>query len=420
MKKITNYIPTGLKSIFRSLRYRNFRLFFSGQSISLIGTWMQRIAMPWLVFELTGSVFLLGLVGFLGQIPAFIISPFAGVFADRWNRYYVMIATQILSMLQALILFYLAQSHTVQVWHLIVLSIFLGCINAIDIPVRQSFVIKMVDRKEDLSNAIALNSTMVNGAKLLGPSLAGVLIALAGVNVCFLINGLSYLLVITSMLFMKVEFQAKNKKALDVFGELKTGFAYTIANIPIKHILLLLSLVSLMGMPYIVLLPVIAKDILHGGSETFGFLMGASGVGALMGALYLASRKCTQGLEKLIPYCAGVFGLGLVAFSLSSNYYISLAMMVITGLGMMLQLASSNTLIQTIVDDSKRGRVMGFYTMAFMGTAPFGSIMAGSAAKLVGAPLTILVGGITCIIGAIVYFGKLPEITRIVNEKRHL
>jgi len=416
-KKMFSFLPSGFISIFRSLRYRNFRLFFSGQSISLIGTWMQRIAMPWLVFEITGSVFLLGLVGFAGQIPTLVISPFAGVFADRWNRYKVLILTQILAMIQAFVLYFLVQSKTVEVWHLVSLSIFLGCINAIDIPVRQSFVIQMVDKKEDLSNAIALNSTMVNAAKLLGPSMAGILIALAGVNMCFLINGLSYILVITSLLFMNIVPKEINKKKLDVFSELKAGFTYTSEHIPIKYILLLLSLVSIMGMPYIVLMPAFAKNILHGGPQSFGFLMGASGVGALMGALYLASRKTIAGLEKLIPYSAGLFGIGLIAFAFSRWFYLSLFLMTITGLGMMLQLASSNTLIQTIVDDNKRGRVMGFYTMAFMGSAPFGSIIAGTAAKLVGAPMTIFVGGIACILGALTYIGKLPQITRIINSQ---
>lgn len=401
-----------LRYLFRSLKYPNFRLFFAGQSISLIGTWMQRIALPWLVFELTNSAFMLGLVSFSGQIPTFIISPVAGVLADRWNRYKVLVATQILAMLQAFAVFSLVTTHSVEIWHIVALNIFLGCVHAVDIPVRQSFMIKMIDNKEDLSNAIALNSTMVNAAKLIGPSIAGIIIAFAGTNNCFLINGISYMLVIASLLGMKTGKLKVSHKKFNVFRELQSGFQYTTANLPIKSILLLLALVSLAGMPYIVLMPVFAKDILNRGPETYGFLMGATGVGAVIGALYLASRNSTKGLEKLIPACAAFFGAGLVVFSLSRCYIISMIVLVATGLGMMLQLASSNTLIQSIVDENKRGRVMGFYAMAFMGTAPFGSILSGASAKWIGAPNTILAGGLVCIIGALAYWVRLPEITR--------
>lgn len=408
--RFSGNLPSGVKSIFRSLGYRNFRLFFSGQSLSLIGTWMQRIAIPWLVYDLTGSVFLLGVVSFSSQIPIFLISPFAGVFADRWNRHHALIITQIFAMVQAFMLYFLILSNIVNVGYLIAMSVFLGCINAIDIPVRQSFVIKMVENREDLSNAIALNSTMVNAAKLLGPSIAGILIALAGVKICFLINGISYILVIVSLLFMKVSYSQTDVKKLNIIDQLKDGFSYLVKHTLIKNILLLLTLVSVMGIPYIVLMPAFAKNNLNGGPESFGFLMGASGVGAMIGALYLASRKTTKGLEKIIPYSAITFGIGLVILSFSRWFSLSLIIMALTGLGMMLQLASSNTLIQTMVDDDKRGRVMGFYTMAFMGAAPFGSIIAGSAAKFIGAPLTYLFGGILCIIGAVIYLSRLPRI----------
>ncbi len=407
--------PIGLKLIFRSFQYRNYRLFFSGQSISLIGTWIQRIATPWLVYNLTGSAFLLGVVGFAGQIPTFVIAPFAGVLTDRWNRYHILIATQIAAMIQALILAFLYFTGTIEVWHILLLSIFLGIVNAFDIPARQSFVIEMVEKKEDLGNAIALNSSMVNGARLLGPSIAGMLIAFTGEGICFLLNGLSYLFVIISLLFMKIAPRKINNKNTSVFKELKEGFDYAIGFAPIKYIILLLGLVSLMGMPYTILMPVFAKEILHGSSHTFGFLMGASGLGALIGALYLASRKSVFGIGKIIPLAAGIFGFGLITFSLSRFFLLSLMLMIITGLGMMLEMASSNTLLQTIVDDDKRGRVMSFYTMAFMGTAPFGSILAGGLANIIGTPNTILIGGISCILGALVFARKLPELRKMIR-----
>ena len=415
---------SGFNFIFRSLKYRNYRLFFAGQSISLVGTWIQRIAMPWLVYDLTKSVFLLGLVGFVGQVPTFLISPFAGVLTDRWNRYYILLATQVLAMLQASILTWLVLTHSVEVWHIILLSAFLGCVNAFDIPARQSFVIQMVDKKEDLGNAIALNSSMVNGARLLGPSLAGILIATTGEGICFLINALSYIFVLWSLLLMRVAPHERKENEKPVWKELKEGFSYTFGFVPIKYTIFLLALVSLMGMPYTVLMPVYAKEILHGGSHTFGFLMGASGMGALTGALYLASRKNITGLDKIIPLAAVVFGSGLILFSFSSIFVLSLGLMVIVGLGMMLQMASSNTLLQTIVEDDKRGRVMSFYTMAFMGTAPFGSLLAGSSAKFIGVTNTILVGGVSCILGALLFSRKLPEITKAllqtsIKSKKH-
>jgi MFS family permease len=399
----------GFRSILRSLKYRNYRLFFSGQSISLIGTWIQRIATPWLVYHLTGSVFLLGVVGFAGQIPTFLLAPFAGVLTDRWNKFHILVVTQVAAMLQALMLAALYFSGTIAIWHIVLLSILLGCINAFDVPARQSLVVQMVDKKEDLGNAIALNSSMVNGARLLGPSIAGMLIAFMGEGVCFLINGLSYIFVIIFLLMMRINASNGKRKNEHVLKELKEGFRYTFGFKPIKYTILMLALVSFMGMPYTVLMPVVAKEILHGGSHTFGFLMGASGLGALLGALYLASRKNAVGLGRLIPRAAIIFGAGLILFSLSRHVWLSLVLMVFIGLGMMLQMASSNTIMQTVVDDDKRGRVMSFYTMAFMGTAPFGSFLAGSLAKIIGAPNTILLGGVACIIGAIVFISKLPK-----------
>ena len=413
--KQRNREPIGLKMIFRSLQYRNYRLFFGGQSLSLIGTWIQRIAMPWLVYHLSGSAFLLGVVGFAGQIPTFLLAPVAGVLSDRWNRYHILFITQTLAMIQALILAILFFSGTIRVSHIVFLSVILGCINAFDIPSRQAFVIEMVEKHEDLGNAIALNSSMVNGARLLGPSIAGILIASVGEGMCFLLNGLSYIFVIASLAFMKVKPRNRKTGHSNVLRSMKEGFSYTFGFAPIKLIILLLGLSSLMGMPYAVLMPVFVKEILHGGSHTFGFLMGASGTGALTGAIYLASRRSVPGLEKIIPLAACVFGTGLVAFSFSRLFIISLILMVVIGLGMMLQMASSNTLIQTIVDEDKRGRVMSIYAMAFMGTVPFGSFLAGSLASLAGAPNTIRIGGFLCVLGALIFAKRLTHLRKLIH-----
>ena len=402
-------------NIVRSLRYKNYRLFFYGQSISLIGTWIQRIAVPWLVYSLTDSVFLLGLVSFAGQIPTFILAPFAGVLIDRWNRHAILIATQVLAMIQSFILTFLFFTHTMQVWHIIVLSSVLGCINAFDIPVRQSLVVEMIEKKEDLGNAIALNSSMVNSARLLGPSIAGILISLAGEGVCFLLNGISYLFVIVFLVMMTIPKSNPSVQHSHVLRGFKEGFAYTFGFIPIRYIILMLALVSLMGMPYTVLMPVFAKNILHGGSHTFGFLMGASGIGALTGAIYMASRKAVLGLGRFIPLFAAVFGIGLILFSLSKYFLLSLVLMFVVGFGMLMQMTSSNTILQTIVDDDKRGRVMSFFTMAFMGMAPFGSLLAGVLADVIGAPYTILIGGVACVLGAVVFARKLPEIRKSIR-----
>jgi MFS family permease len=407
-------IPKGFKSTFRSLKYHNFRLFFGGQSISLIGTWMQRIAMPWLVYDISHSVILLGVVGFAGQIPTFLLASFGGVITDRWNRYHILIVTQILAMIQALLLALLFYTGVLQVSYILLLSVFLGCINAFDTPARQSFLIEMVENKEDLPNAIALNSTMANGARLLGPSIAGVLIALIGEGACFLINGLSYIVVIISLMNMKIVPRKINPVKKDIFREMKEGYNYTFGFPPLKYVILLLALISLWGMPYTVLMPVFAKEIFHGGPHVFGFLMGAAGMGALLGAIYLASRKTVLGLEKLIPFSAALFGAGLIAFSLSRFLWLSLILVAIVGLGMMLQMASSNTIIQTVAEDNMRGRVMSFYTMAFFGMAPFGSLLAGSMAKVFGAPMTLSIGGIVCIVAAIYFAFKLPVIKKTI------
>jgi MFS family permease len=410
-----SYKSGRISIMFRSLKYRNYRLFFSGQSISLIGTWMQRIAMPWLVYHMTGSALLLGIVSFAGQIPTFLISPFAGVLTDRWNRYRVLLVTQIISLVQAFILAWLCLTGVIQIWHIVVLSVALGCINAFDVPSRQSFVIDMVGRKEDLGNAIALNSMMFNTARLVGPSVAGLLLASTSEGVCFLLNAVSYIFVIISLLMMKLDIKYPRKRKSDILKELKIGWTYTFGFSPIKHLILLLGIVSLTGMSYSVLMPVFAKDVLHGGSHTYGFLMGAAGFGALLGALYLASRETVLKLGRIVPAAAILFGTGLIVLSFSRLFLLSLILMVFTGMGLMLQNASTNTILQTVTDDDKRGRVMSFYTMAIMGTAPFGSLLAGAFARIIGAPATIFAGGIFTIIAALVFLRKLPELRKAIH-----
>jgi MFS family permease len=406
---------TGLKLLFRALKYRNYRLFFGGQTISLIGTWMQRIAMGWLVYRLTNSAFLLGVVGFAGQIPGFLVGPFAGVIADRVNRHRMLIATQVLAMIQASILAFLVLTGAIEVWHLVALSVLLGIVMGFDMPARQSFLVQMVENKEDLGNAIALNSSMFNLARLVGPSVAGILIAAVGEGICFALNAISYLAVIAALLAMKVTPIKMQRKDNHIWRGLKEGFSYAFGFAPMKAIILLFGLVSLMGMPYQVLMPIFAKDILHGGAHTLGFLMGATGVGALFGAVYLASRKSVLGLERTIAVAAGVFGVGLVAFSMSRVLSLSLFLVLLVGLGMMVQMASSNTVLQTVVEDDKRGRVMSLYAMAFMGMAPLGSLLAGTLASKIGAPHTLLAGGSFCVLGSLLFARKLPVLRKAVR-----
>ena len=371
--------------------------------------------MPWLVYHMTGSALLLGVVGFAGQIPTFLLAPVAGVLTDRLSRYRVLVATQIISLVQAAVLAWLCLAGVIQIWEIVVLSVILGCVNAFDVPARHSFVIDMVEKKEDLGNGIALNSLMFNGARLIGPSIAGVMLAATGEGICFLLNAISYIFVILSLLLMKLHIKKTKKNDTYILKELTDGFRYTFGFAPIKHLLILLSISSLMGMSYSVLMPVFAKEILHGGSHTYGFLMGAAGFGALLGAFFLASRESVLKLGRIVPASAVLFGAGLIGLSFSRIFPFSLVLMIFIGLGMMMQTAASNTILQTITDDDKRGRVMSFYTMAIMGTAPFGSLMAGGLAKVIGTPGTIFAGGIACIIGAIFFLRKLPELRKAVR-----
>lgn len=394
----------------RALRHRNFRLFFGGQTISLMGTWMTRLATSWLVYRLTGSPFLLGVVGFAGQIPTFLLAPLAGVWVDRLNRRNVLLVTQFLAMLQSLALAALALSHRINIREIIALSAFQGLINAFDMPGRQTFLVEMVEEKQDLGNAIALNSSMVNMARLVGPSLAGAVIALSSEGYCFLLDGISYLAVILSLALMRLRGAALKGSAHSMLVQLKEGWEYVSSSPPIRTILLLFALVSLMGWPFTVLMPIFAGKILHGGPHTLGFLMGAVGVGALVSALSLAVRKTVLGLGKMIPLSTAAFGLGLMAFGFSRIFWVSLLLMLVCGFGMMQQMAASNTIIQTIVEDSKRGRVMSFYTVAFVGMAPFGSLLAGGLAHLIGAPYTVMFSGVCCLAGAAWFATRLSTI----------
>ena len=393
----------------RALKYRNYRLFFGGQIVSLVGTWITQTATNWLVYRLTGSALLLGVVGFAGQFPAFLLSPFAGIFVDRWNRHRLLVATQTISMLQSFALAALTLSGHITVRWIIALSIVQGCVNAFDMPGRQAFLLQMIESRQDLGNAIALNSSMVNVARLIGPSVAGVLIAWAGEGWCFLIDGFSYIAVIISLLRMVIAKQAAATRGLTgALAQFKEGFGYAFGFPPIRSIILLLALVSLVGVPYAVLMPVFAAEIFHGDAHTLGFLMTASGCGALAGALWLAARKSVVGLGRVIPIASALFGAGLITFALMHNFYLALPCLTIAGFGFMVQMASSNTVIQTIVDDAKRGRVMSFYTMAFLGTVPLGSLIAGWLSSRIGAPHTLVVGGICCIIGGALFARALP------------
>lgn len=399
-----------LALMLRAFKYRNYRLFFGGQGISLIGTWMQRIALSWLVYRLTGSAMLLGLVGFCGQIPIFLLAPFAGVLADRLDRHRILVVTQTLFMLQAFTMSYLVLSHRIQVWEIMAISVFIGLVNAFDTPARQSFVIDMVTRKEDLGNAIAMNSSMFNSARLIGPSVAGVVIGITGEGACFLIDAISYLAVLAALLAMDPIAARPRPQGEEVLKRLKEGFAYTFGFAPIKLVILLLGLTSLTGMPYTVLMPVFVRETLHSGAGAMGFLMAFSGAGALLAAVVLASRRNAAGLERRIPLAGFIFGAGLILLSLSRSFPAAAAFIALASFGMITQMASSNTIIQTLVDDDKRGRVMSIYTMAFLGMAPFGSFLAGWGASHIGVEYTIMLSGAMSLAGAGLFATKLGEI----------
>jgi len=399
----------------RALSYRNYRLFFGGQVVSLVGTWITTTATNWLVYRLTHSALLLGVVGFAGQFPAFLLGPLAGIYVDRWNRHRLLVVTQTVSMLQSFALAVLTLSGRITIQWVIMLSIVQGVVNAFDMPGRQAFLLTMIENRQDLGNAIALNSSMVNVARLVGPSVAGLVIAVAGEGWCFLIDGFSYIAVIIALLRMRIATATPPAVVRHAWQQFREGFTYAFGFPPIRSIILLLALVSLVGVPYSVLMPVFATQIFHGGPHTLGFLMTASGCGALLGALWLAARRSVVGLGRVISAASALFGAGLISFALMRTFWIALPCLTVAGFGFMVQMASSNTVLQTIVDDEKRGRVMSFYTMAFLGTVPFGSLIAGSLSSRIGAPNTLIMGGTCCIIGGGLFARSLPVLRTYVR-----
>ncbi len=398
-------------TIERTLKSRNYRLYFMGQAISLTGSWVTRVAISWLVYKLSESAFILGLVSFSGQILTFILAAPAGVYVDRLNRHRLLITTQVLAMTQSALLTYFTFQNQLSITLLILLSAFQGLITAFDTPCRQAFLFDMIHDRQDLPNVIALNSTLVNIARLLGPALAGILITYFGEGGCFLIDTLSYLAVIGSLILIKIpekeSFKAKSPN--HILQDLTEGYVYTIQSHPIRSVIILLALVSLMGMPYLVLLPYMVIEQLGGGPYALGYLTASSGFGALTAALYLASRNTILGLGRLIQRASLLFGLALIGFSLSHFLWLSLILIYIIGLAMMIQMGATNTILQTIVDEDKRGRVMSFYTMAFMGMMPFGSLLSGMLASYIGVSYTLLAGGITCLVGSFWFYNTYPK-----------
>jgi MFS family permease len=399
----------------RALRHRNFRLFFGGQTISLIGNWMTRIATSWLVYRLTKSALLLGLVGFAGQVPTFLLAPFAGVWVDRLNRQRVLVVTQGLAMLQSFALAALTLAKIITIPEILALSAFQGLINAFDMPGRQSFMVQMVEDRQDLGNAIAINSSMVNMAQLVGPSLAGIVIAGFGEGYCFLIDGISYIAVIASLLTMRLRTAVIKKEMTSMLEQLEEGWTYVSGFVPVRNILLFFALIGLMGWPYIVLMPIFAGGILKGGAGTLGLLMGAVGIGALISGLSLAVRKTVLGLDKMLPIAAGMLGAGMILFAASRVLWLSMILLLFTGFGMMQVATACNTIIQTIVPEDKRGRAMSYYTMAFVGMTPFGSLLAGAIAHAIGAPLTLMFNGLCCIAGAAWFATRLKYIRALMR-----
>jgi MFS family permease len=400
----------------RSLRHRNFRLFFSGQLISLVGTWMQSIAQSWLVYEMTNSSLLLGTVVFAGQSPVFLLAPVGGMVADRWHRRYIVIATQTMAMILAFLLAILTLTKRVTVWEVVVLAALMGVVNAFDLPTRQAFLVEMVGR-EDLMNAIALNSSLFNGARIIGPSIAGVLVAGIGEGWCFFANGASFIAVIVGLLMMRIERQPAQAELASPLAHMAEGFRFVRDTAPIRALLLLLGLVSVLAMPYTVLMPIFAARILHGNALTLGVLMGATGIGALAGALVLASRTGVRGLGRWVPIACGSFGASLILFSLSRWYLLSVLLLIPVGFSMMTQMTSTNTLIQAMVPDRLRGRTMAVYSMMFMGMAPAGALLAGALADHIGAPWTVALGGVGAMAGAAAFARALP---RFQAEARRL
>ncbi len=418
-KQATTLAAGSISHAWRALRHRNFQLFFAGQSISVIGTWMTRVATTWLVYHLTHSALLLGFVGFAGQIVSFALGPFAGVWVERLDRRKLLVWTQAAAAVQSLALAALTLSQVISLWEIIVLTSLQGLINAFDMPARQSFLLQMVNGRNDLGNAIAINSSMANGARLVGPALAGLVIAAAGEGWCFLIDGISYFAVIASLLLMRIKPLDSPRNASSMFEQMREGWDYVITFRPIRTILLLFSLISLMGYSWSVLLPVFAGQVLHGGATTLGWLTTASGIGALVSGLSLAVRKSVLGLTRMLQIATAMLGCALILFGLSYALWLSLLSMVVVGFGMIQAASVSNTIIQSLVPEDKRARAMSYYTMAFFGSAPFGSLLAGMLAERIGAPHTVIVTGLFCIAGSFWFTLELPKIRAVMRPIYH-
>ncbi len=399
--------------MFSALRSRNYRLFFIGQGTSLVGTWMQGVGSAWLVFRLTHSPFLLGVAGFADQVPHAVIAPFTGVLIDRWNRHRVLVITQSLAMVQALALAVLALAGVATVWEVIALNVVLGLVNAFDLPARQAFNVEMVDRREDLPNAIALNSSLVNGARLVGPAAAGLLIGAFGEGACFAANAASFLVILLCLKAMRLRAPGRPARTREggLWARFAAGLRYVRAHAPIRAVLLLMGFTGLVGLAFSTLLPVVARDVLGGGPHTFGFLTSASGIGSLAGALTIARRRGVLGLGGVIAASLAVFGAGVVGLALSRVFWLSLLALTVAGFGAIRMIASCNTLVQTLVDDDKRGRVMSLYALAFLGTAPFGSLLMGAMAHRLGAPFTLAISGSVLLLTAAAFARRIPALS---------
>ena len=416
---IRSYLQ-GVGYTFRALESRNFRLFFFGGMVSLLGTWIQNLAIGWMVYRLTDSAFYLGLVGFAGQIPALFLGPLAGVFADRMNRRNVLIITAIIPMILAAILTVLTYTNTITVHYLIIIVIFNGIALAFDTPFRHAFLLDMIGDKKLLSNAVALNSTLVNTARFIGPTLGGLLIAAFGEQVCFMINSISFLGVIIALMSMKIEKTERKISGNSILTELREGFSYTYHYKPALYMILLVTVTSTFGLPFQSLLPVVARDILHGGSQLLGFLTGAVGAGALTGAFFLASRSSFKGIPKIIAVSAITFGIGLILFSFSKIMILSVIILYFSGFGMIAQFTATNTLLQHSVEDDKKGRVLSLYSMSFMGFTPIGSLLLGSLSAQIGVPLTLSISGAICLVSALLFSRKLPFIYQDLNKHNRI
>jgi MFS family permease len=404
----------GLRAMVRAFRHRNFRLYFGGQSISLIGTWIQQIALSWTIYQLTHSSFLLGVVSFAGQLPLFLLTPFAGVLVDRFNRHRILVITQSLALVQAFALAVVVSTGALHVWNLIALNVFAGIILAVDLTARQAFIVDMVGSGHDLPNAVALNAFVINGGRMLGPAIAGLLLTVVSPAVCFYANAVSYIPVIAALIAMKVKQQRMPPDDSSPAEDLMEGIHYAVGFPPIWTVLALVGLVSLAGLPYAVLMPIFAAETLHGDAHTLGWLMMAPGIGALVATVYLASRKSIYGAGPRIAAGAMLFGAGLVGLGFSQHLALALVALAFVGLGMIVQLATCNTILQTIVEDDKRGRVMSLYTTAFMGMAPFGSILGGAIAHRIGVQLTMVCGGFICLAGGALFAARIPKLRPLV------